>query len=154
MRNPWRFSFDRDTGDLFIGDVGQNQYEEINYQPAGIGGRNYGWNQVEANHCYKDGCTLSDFTAPVAEYPHEQGCSVTGGYLYRGSVIPALAGRYLYGDYCTGRIWALTRSGERWESTEVLDSDLKISSFGQDTRGELYLTDIETGKLYQIVANS
>lgn len=153
LRNPWRFSFDRVTGDLLIGDVGQNLYEEIDFQPAGVGGRNYGWHQAEANHCYTDGCTLGDFIGPIVEYPHTSGCSVTGGYVYHGSAIPTLAGQYLYGDYCTGRVWALTHTGDTWTNAELLDTDIKISSFGQDASGELYVLDSDAGKLYQMIGN-
>ncbi|MGB7537074.1 MAG: PQQ-dependent sugar dehydrogenase, partial [Anaerolineales bacterium] len=104
LRNPWRFSFDRATGDLYIGDVGQDTYEEIDFQPAGAaGGQNYGWNIMEGLHPYK-GSASADLVSPVAEYDHSGGnCSVTGGYVYRGSRIPGLAGTYLFGDYCTGQ---------------------------------------------------
>ncbi len=111
LRNPWRFSFDSLTGDLYIGDVGQNQWEEINYQPANSeGGENYGWNPMEGNHCYRSGCGPEAYIPPVAEYGHKDGCSVTGGYVYRGSLDPNLRGFYLYGDYCSGRICSLRKS--------------------------------------------
>jgi glucose/arabinose dehydrogenase len=154
LRNPWRFSFDHATGDLLIGDVGQNKYEEIDFQPAGQSGMNYGWNQVEGNHCYKDGCDQNAFVAPIAEYPHEQGCSVTGGYVYQGAEFPQLQGIYYYGDYCQGTIWALQRTGDRWSSTVALKSDLRITSFGEDQNGELYLTDGSSGILYRLVASN
>jgi glucose/arabinose dehydrogenase len=154
LRNPWRFSFDRATGDLLIGDVGQNKYEEVDFQPAGQSGMNYGWNQVEGNHCYKDGCDQTAFVAPIAEYPHEQGCSVTGGYVYQGAEFPQLQGIYYYGDYCQGTIWALQRTGDRWSSTVALKSDLRITSFGEDQNGELYLTDGSSGILYRLVASN
>jgi glucose/arabinose dehydrogenase len=154
LRNPWRFSFDRSTGDLLIGDVGQNKYEEVDFQPAGQSGMNYGWNQVEGNHCYKDGCNQSAFVAPIAEYPHEQGCSVTGGFVYQGAEFPQLQGIYYYGDYCQGTIWALQRTGDSWNSTVALKSDLRITSFGEDQNGELYLTDGSSGILYRLVASN
>jgi glucose/arabinose dehydrogenase len=107
LRNPWRYSFDRLTGDLYIADVGQNQYEEVNYQPADApGGLNYGWPIMEGMHCFpadRD-CARAGLTQPVVEYQHAQGCSVTGGYVYRGQEFPALTGIYLFGDFCSGRI--------------------------------------------------
>jgi len=154
LRNPWRFSFDDSTGDLFIGDVGQNKYEEINFQPAGQGGRNYGWRQVEGNHCYKEDCDQDAYVAPIAEYPHEQGCSVTGGFVYQGAAFPQLQGSYFYADYCQGTIWALQRDGTRWDTSVALESDLRISSFGMDQDGELYLTDGSSGVLYRLVASN
>lgn len=152
LRNPWRFSFDRLTGDLYIGDVGQNRWEEINFQPAGRGGQNYGWKVMEGNHCYDaESCDRSGLTPPVAEYGHEQGCSVTGGYVYRGVAQPTLAGIYFYGDYCTGRIWALRRDPSgAWQSAEVLDSDLQISSFGESEEGEVLVVDY-AGNVYRLV---
>ena len=110
LRNPWRFSFDRLTGDLFIGDVGQDAWEEIDAEPAGQGGRNYGWNVMEGTHCYQPstGCDQSGITLPVAEYPHDPDCSVTGGYVYRGAAFPILQGGYLFGDYCSGTICGLS----------------------------------------------
>ena len=111
LRNPWRFSFDRVTGDLWIGYGGQNRYEEVNRVPArSLGGLNFGWPIAEGMHCFPetDQCNRDGLVAPVAEYNHDAGdCSITGGYVYRGASMPALAGAYLYGDYCSGRIWAL-----------------------------------------------
>ena len=103
MRNPWRFSFDRQTGDLFIGDVGQDSWEEIDAERAGTGGLNYGWNLMEARHCFQAGCDQAGLTLPVAEYSHQDGCSVTGGYVYRGEALPDLVGGYLFSDYCCGQ---------------------------------------------------
>ncbi|MGD8463350.1 MAG: PQQ-dependent sugar dehydrogenase [Anaerolineae bacterium] len=155
LRNPWRYSFDRLTGDLYIADVGQNIYEEVNVQPAGSSsGQNYGWPIMEGLHCYPDGsdCDPAGLTLPVAEYNHAQGCSVTGGYVYRGQAFPALSGIYLYGDYCSGRIWGLVRSGDgAWQNAELGQADARISSFGQDESGELYLTDIAGGTLFRII---
>jgi glucose/arabinose dehydrogenase len=154
LRNPWRFSFDRETGDLYIADVGQNQYEEIDFQPAASsGGENYGWNKMEAQHCYRaSSCDNTSLVMPIAEYDHTQGCSITGGYVYRGAAFPQLQGLYFYGDYCSGRLWALSQpSPGRWEQHQLLGSGSRISSFGEDHAGELYLTDLNGG-LYQVVA--
>lgn len=147
LRNPWRFSFDRSTGDLYIADVGQNAWEEIDFQPADTkGGENYGWNQMEGNHCYTEGCDPKLYVAPVAEYSHGSGCSVTGGYIYRGKYDNGLNGVYLYGDYCSGLIWALlkTSSGE-WANKLLIESGLSISSFGEDEEGEVYVVDHRGG---------
>jgi glucose/arabinose dehydrogenase len=157
LRNPWRFSFDRATGDLYIGDVGQNQYEEIDFQPAGTaGGRNYGWNTREGLHCYQaQDCATADLVEPVAEYSHEQGCSITGGYVYRGAAVPQLQGRYVYGDYCSGLIWTLRQAAPgQWEQRDLLKSSRSISSFAEDQAGELYLTDIGDNGLYQFVSGA
>jgi uncharacterized protein (TIGR03437 family) len=152
LRNPWRFSFDRTTGDLYIGDVGQNLYEEVDVQPAAsAGGQNYGWNRMEGLHCYQAACDTSGLTLPVTEYTHDGGnCSITGGFVYRGTQYPAVAGTYLYADYCSGRIWAMTRVSGVWLSAQVLASGLNISSFGQDDTGELYLADQGHGDIYHI----
>lgn len=149
LRNPWRFSFDRATGDLWIADVGQNVYEEVNRAPAGsAGGLNYGWPIMEGAHCYPGSaaCQQAGLTLPVVEYTHgADGCSITGGYVYRGSLSPALAGAYLYSDYCSGKIWGLARDGDTWRSVELLDTDLNISSFGEDEAGEVYVVDLKGG---------
>lgn len=154
LRNPWRFSFDRATGDLWIGDVGQNQWEEINYQPAGsVGGENYGWDLMEGTRCYEaDTCDRSGLVLPVAEYSHgDNGCSVTGGYVYRGTAEPSFQGVYFYGDYCSGRIWGLARdaSGE-WQNAELLDTGLQLSSFGETEDGEVLVVDLN-GAVYRLV---
>ena len=154
LRNPWRFSFDRATGDLYIGDVGQNAYEEIDFQPAGSkGGQNYGWNTREGLHCFgADSCPSSGMVDPIAEYAHDQGCSVTGGYVYRGAAFPSLQGQYLFGDYCSGRIWSLSRDAAgQWQQRKLLESGLSISSFGEDKAGELYVVDLG-GALYHVTA--
>jgi glucose/arabinose dehydrogenase len=156
LRNPWRFSFDRATGDLYIADVGQNQYEEIDFQPAGTpGGRNYGWNTREGLHCYRgETCASDGMTDPVAEYSHDLGCSITGGYVYRGAAIAALQGAYIYGDYCSGRIWTLQQgTPNSWTQHDLMKTPYGFSSFGEDEAGELYLTDIGGNALYQFVAN-
>ena len=155
LRNPWRFSFDRSTGDLYMADVGQNAYEEVNFQPASSsGGENYGWRIMEGAHCFdpRQGCDQSGLVLPVAEYSHDVGgCSVTGGYVYRGSQYPALQGIYFFGDYCSGIIWSLQRSGDQWQMTKLLGSEVNISSFGEDVNGELYVVD-HGGAIYQLVA--
>jgi len=144
LRNPWRFSFDHLTNDLYIGDVGQNTWEEIDFLPAGSnGGANFGWNIMEGNHPYK-GSGQPDLIPPVAEYSHsEGGCSVTGGYVYRGQALPEWQGIYLYGDFCTGLIWGLIRNESGWQSKVLFDTDFSISSFGVDEAGELYITDLQ-----------
>ncbi len=153
LRNPWRFSFDRATGDLYIADVGQNNFEEVNVQPATDSAvRNYGWNIMEGLHCYlQPGCSQAGLTLPVAEYDHGAGdCSVTGGFVYRGACYPNLRGVYFYGDYCSGRIRMLTRAGLGWQSAVALQSGLLISSFGEDEAGELYVADQRSGDVYLI----
>jgi glucose/arabinose dehydrogenase len=152
LRNPFRFSFDRLTGDLYLGDVGQELVEEIDFQPAGQGaGANYGWNVMEGSRCFADPtCSSAGLVLPVAEYLHGNGdCSVISGYVYRGS-IPALKGIYLYGDLCSGRIWGLIRNGAVWENRLLIDTALTISTFGEDEAGELYLADYATGDIYRI----
>jgi len=150
LRNPWRISFDPLTGDLYIGDVGQNQWEEIDYLPAGSpGGTNFGWNFREGMHNY-EGNVPDGLTDPIAEYSHrEGGCSVTGGYVYRGSM-PEWNGIYLYGDYCTGLIWGLIQVDGQWQKQLLFDTDFNITSFGQDQAGEMYLVS-DGGGIYQLV---
>lgn len=154
LRNPWRYSFDRATGDLWIADVGQNLYEEVNFVPAGSpGGLNFGWPIMEGTHCFPEsaGCQRAGLEIPVAEYRHgADGCSITGGYVYRGAAFPALAGVYLYSDYCSGKIWGLARDGDGWRNHLLLESRLNVSSFGEDEAGELYVTDLQGG-VYRIV---
>lgn len=153
LRNPWRFSFDRLTGDLYTADVGQNTYEEVNHQDASSqGGENYGWNIMEGSHCFNsETCDQSGLTLPVSEYSHDLGCSVTGGYVYRGATSPSMEGYYFFADYCTGRIWALTRDSSTWTSQVLLNSPYSISTFGEDEIGELYLADLDGGAIYQVV---
>jgi glucose/arabinose dehydrogenase len=155
LRNPWRFSFDRQTGDLYIGDVGQNALEEIDVAAAGSGGgENYGWNTMEGKSCYGgSGCNQAGLVLPVLDYPHGGACSVTGGYVYRGPAIPALQGTYLYGDYCAG--WV---RGFRWQGGQAMDlrewtalAGGSISSFGEDADGELYIVRYG-GAIYRIVS--
>jgi glucose/arabinose dehydrogenase len=154
LRNPWRFSFDRSTGDLYIGDVGQNAWEEIDFEArTDPGGRNYGWNTMEGSRCFESSnCSTEGLTLPAAEYGHTLGCSVTGGYVYRGTRFPALRGLYLYGDYCSGTVWAF--APEEWVSAVVGQTGVSISSFGEDESGELYLTDLSTGSVYLVTGRA
>jgi len=157
LRNPWRFSFDRSSGDLWIGDVGQDTYEEVDLQPAtSIGGENYGWRKMEGFHCFNPStnCTDPSFTMPILEYTHAQGaCSITGGYRYRGTQIPSLKGAYLYGDYCTGSIWTATQTNGVWTSKTLFTTTIRISSFGEDVSGELYVMDVAKGIVYKFIAH-
>ena len=143
LRNPWRFSFDRLTGRLFVGDVGQNTREEIDLI---VGGQNYGWNRYEASLCFNpsSGCDTSDasFQFPIAEYGRTEGGSVTGGYVYRGKVFPELDGTYIFGDFVSGRIWALQETQfSSWSRMQLLDAGFNISSFGEDESGEIYVVN-------------
>jgi len=151
LRNPWRFSFDRSTGDLLIGDVGQGRREEIDFQPASSGGgENYGWDVLEGSLCYEDvpagSCAAllgGGSVLPILEYGHVAGaCSVTGGFRYRGSTRATLAGQYLFGDYCTGVVWRAQESGGTWSSTQLFDTPYNVSSFGEDDDGKLYLVHL------------
>ncbi len=154
LRNPWRFSFDRQTGDLYIADVGQSRREEVDFQPAaGAGGENYGWRILEGSLCYNpsSGCVPPvGYSAPVAEYDHSQGCSITGGMVYRGSLDQGMQGIYFYGDYCSGRIWGLKHDGTAWQTALLLDTDLAITTFGEDESGNLYVADYWNGRLYML----
>jgi glucose/arabinose dehydrogenase len=146
LRNPWRFSFDRANGDLYIADVGQGDWEEVDYLKRGSGIANFGWNHFEGRHVYDSATSLltrGAYHGPIAEYPHSQGCSVTGGYVYRGTAVPAARGRYFYGDYCTGTIWSL--KVVRGKATGLRQEPFKVaglSSFGEDSSGELYLMSL------------
>jgi glucose/arabinose dehydrogenase len=150
LRNPWRMSFDRATGDLYIGDVGQGEWEEIDFLPAGSsGGANFGWDHREGAHDYEGGGP-EGMLDPVAEYSHpEGGCSVTGGHVYRGSM-PEWNGIYLYGDYCTGFIWGLLQIDGGWQKQQLFDIDVTITSFGQDDAGEIYLIS-DNGGIYRLM---
>ncbi len=150
LRNPWRISFDRATSDLYIGDVGQGEWEEIDFLPAGAaGGANFGWDHREGAHDYEGGGPAG-MLDPVAEYSHsEGGCSVTGGYVYRGSM-PEWNGIYLYGDYCTGLIWGLIQIDGGPQTQMLFDMDVTITSFGQDEMGEVYLVS-DNGGIYRLV---
>jgi glucose/arabinose dehydrogenase len=155
LRNPWKFSFDRANGDLFIADVGQNIWEEVNFLPGGSsGGTNFGWNYREAGFAYEGSVPPGDLTLvdPVAQYEHPVGCSVTGGYVYRGEALPDFQGIYLYGDYCTGRIWGLLRGADDiWQNQVLFETGLNISSFGLDDAGEVYLLDHYNGVVLKLV---
>jgi glucose/arabinose dehydrogenase len=150
LRNPWRLSFDTATGDLYIGDVGQGEWEEIDFLAAGsAGGANFGWDHREGAHDYEGGGPAG-MIDPVAEYSHpEGGCSVSGGYVYRGAM-PEWNGIYLYGDYCTGIIWGLFRSVAGWQEQQLFDVDVTITSFGQDENGEVYLVS-DSGSIHRLV---
>ena len=157
LRNPWRYSFDRETGDLWIADVGQNRAEEINFQPASSpGGENYGWRIMEGLRCYPPqitNCDRTGLTLPVHEYTREQGdISVTGGYVYRGARFPSLRGLYIYGDYGSGRIWGLRRTPLTTENRLLLDTSFNISTFGEDEAGEIHVADHRSGDVYRIEA--
>ena len=179
LRNPWRFSFDRETNDLTIGDVGQNLWEEINWLSWEKSlGANFGWRRMEGDHCYspEDFCDTTGLIMPVFEYPNNAsylkiligmdereatGCSVTGGYVYRGTENPRLWGTYIFGDYCTGRIWSFTLNNGKPSNFQNLRTELKkhskdvplfISSFGEDSFGELYVVDY-LGAIYKFVSN-
>ena len=152
FRNPWRFSFDRQTGDLWLGDVGQNSWEEVNRVEIS---ENYGWSEREGAHCFDPpaGCS-TDNVDPVTEYGHDVGDSITGGYVYRGSDIPDLQGFYLFGDFGSGRIWAVAGdSAQGVEPDEIVDTNLNIASFAESNDGELYVVDITAGAIHQIVAD-
>jgi glucose/arabinose dehydrogenase len=154
LRNPWRFSFDRLTGDLWIGDVGQGEWEEIDRQPAGSpGGQNYGWNLTEGNHLFGGASPPPHWVRPVYEYSHESGgCAVVGGFVYRGAAIPALRGAYLFTDNCDGRIMGLRIQGGRAAVVRPLDAGVSSpSSFGQDLHGELYVLSL-AGGVYRIAS--
>ncbi len=149
LRNPWRFSFDRQTGDLLIGDVGQNVWEEVDYQPAGVGGLNYGWRCYEGTHSYNLNPPCSGvLTPPIAEYNHSEGQSVTGGVIYRGKRFPSLTGTYFYADFSQGKIWAMQKTGNAWSAPALLvDTPYAISSFGEDEDGEVYVADYYGGTI-------
>ena len=150
FRNPWRFSFDRQTGDLWAGDVGQNSYEEVDLV---LRGGNYGWNILEGGHCFspRTGCNPSGTELPVIEYSLDEGCSVIGGYVYRGTRIPSLNGTYLYGDFCSGEIHGFRiENGDVIEHRLMVDSGLRITSFGEDEKGEIYVLSQNDG-IYRLI---
>lgn len=148
LRNPWRWSFDRSTGELWAGDVGQNRWEEIDVIRKG---GNYGWNVREGRHCFRDSdCDMKGLIDPVAEYSHDDGCSVTGGYVYRGRAVAALVGRYLYADYCSGKVWTVDAGHPEQGAALLMESGLNISAFAEGLDGEIYLLDLESGRIYRI----
>jgi glucose/arabinose dehydrogenase len=159
LRNPWRFSFDRSTGDLYIGDVGQGSREEIDVSTAASGsgkGVNYGWNIMEGTQCYgASSCDMTGLMLPVLDYSHSDGCSVTGGYVYRGAAIPGLAGTYFYSDYCGGWVRSFKYAGgaaTEAGSWSALAPGGGVPSFGEDAAGELYVLSAEGG-VYRVVAH-
>lgn len=152
FRNPWRFSFDSGTGELWVGDVGQNAWEEVDRVEIS---ENYGWDEREGAHCFEPaaGCS-TDNVDPITEYSHDLGSSITGGYVYRGSAIPDLVGFYVFGDFGSGRIWAVSADSEQGTvPDELLDTGLSIASFAEGNDGEIYAIDISAGTIHQIVAN-
>jgi glucose/arabinose dehydrogenase len=159
LRNPWRWSFDRQTGDMYIGDVGQGTYEEIDVVPVGVGGKNFGWNTMEGTHCFGGGttCSMTGLTLPILDYDHSNGCAVIGGYVYRGCRMPGYQGRYFYADYCSGDqgvhsfVWSggLPTASMDFASLGVSQSQ-SFASFGQDAQGEIYVCDIYGGTVYRI----
>jgi glucose/arabinose dehydrogenase len=158
VRNPWRWSFDRKTGDFWFGDVGEAEWEEIDFLPGPVsGGNNFGWPLTEGTHCYQPflNCPTAGLVLPVWEYPHSPACAVMGGYVYRGKAFPELAGTYFYGDYCGGWIRTLQRSGAALiEPYPALASPLindNPVSFGEDAAGEVYAV-MASGRIYRIVA--
>jgi glucose/arabinose dehydrogenase len=154
LRNPWRISFDRATGDLWIGDVGQNRFEEINVHRASTpGGANFGWARMEGFECFPQGssCDPDAFTLPVTAYGHELGCSVTGGTVYRGSLSPRLVGGYLFSDYCSGRIWAIpSTADEVRDPVVVAETGRSLVAFGEGEDGELFTVDIAGGAVLRV----
>lgn len=149
LRNPWRFSFDAETGQLWTGDVGQNKYEEINQVTKG---GNYGWKTMEATHCFEpsSGCSQQNLIDPIFEYGRNKGGSITGGYVYRGTRTPEYFGQYIYADYASGRIWALRYDGQKAvENVELAHTNLHISSFGVDQNNELFMCAFD-GKIYRL----
>ncbi len=157
LRNPWRVGFDRATGDLYVGDVGQDRYEEVDYVPAGLpAGMNFGWRMAEGLHCTTSPgpvtCTDASLAKPIVEYGHEDGCSITGGTVYRGTV-PALAARYVFADFCSGRVWSAGRTaGGAWLVRDVVAYDHPISAFGEDERGEIHFLDYARGEVRRFQA--
>ena len=152
LRNPWGFAFDSRTGDLFIGDVGAGEFEEINYQPASSGGgENYGWSMFEGTHCPRPHvCDTTGLTQPVAEYPHSQGCAIIGGPVYRGSQFASMQGIYFYADFCSGRIWGLRNIDGKWVSALLYDAAFRTSSIGEDEDGNLYVANYSDGTIYAL----
>jgi glucose/arabinose dehydrogenase len=157
LRNPWRIRFDRANGDLWIGDVGQGAWEEIDRAPAGVGGLDFGWNLMEGTRCYPSGeeaCDLPGLTPPVTEYGHDEGCSVTGGTVYRGEAQPDLVGWYVLSDYCSGRFWVVDAAAAAEGFQDPLfafDSRRNISAIAEDAAGELFATDLSGGEILRVV---
>ena len=151
FRNPWRFSFDSMTGELWVGDVGQGDWEEVDRVELG---ENYGWNTREGAHCYPPGssCNSTGLTDPITEYANSGGSSISGGYVYRGSAIPTLQGQYVFADFASGRIWAVPADSPIGTTpTEIANTGLSIAAFGEGVDGELYVIDYGTGTIHQII---
>lgn len=154
LRNPWRFSFDDTTNQLWIADVGQNELEEVNRVPADSSGLNFGWNEMEGSRCFEppEGCDEQGKVIPITEYSHDQGCSITGGHVYRGEGFEDLVGGYFFGDFCEGTIWTIPADARAGAAPiEVLSTDHSISAFGPDENGELYMADLGGGMVLQLV---
>ena len=153
LRNPWRFSFDATTQDLWVADVGQNEFEEVNHTKAKAG-LNFGWNAMEGRNCFAEPeCDEGGKVLPVTGYSHDAGCSITGGHVYRGSESPSLEGVYVFGDYCSGTLWGIDASATSFvEPSELAQTELSVSSFGTDEDGELYVADIAGGAVFRVVA--
>jgi glucose/arabinose dehydrogenase len=150
FRNPWRFSFEKGGTRLFVADVGQDKFEEIDLVQKGL---NYGWNTMEGSHCFTPatGCNMTGLTLPIVDYDHSEGVTVIGGYVYHGTAISSLAGAYIFGDFSNGKIWELTESSGTWTRTQLLNSGKNMSAFGQDAAGELYVVDY-SGSVFKITA--
>jgi uncharacterized repeat protein (TIGR01451 family) len=157
VRNPWRYGFDRVTGDQIIADVGQNMWEEVDFQAAGTpGGVNWGWNDREGKHCFDPptGCQTAGRTDPIMEYSHSFGCSISGGYRYRGTGIPQIYGKYFFGDYCQGSVWQATQDGNgNWNIGSSLSTSFNISGFGEDANGEMYIINLN-GAVYKFTGTN
>ncbi|MEO8463315.1 MAG: PQQ-dependent sugar dehydrogenase, partial [Chloroflexota bacterium] len=156
LRNPWRMSFDRSTGALWIGDVGQGSWEEIDVAGPGVGGLNFGWRVREGRHCYAppSGCDSTGLTDPVSEYGHDLGCTVIGGAVYRGSAHPLLIGGYLFADYCSGRLWAIAAAGSGYRAPVLVGTTGGgIAAFGEDAGGELFAANLD-GTISRVVATA
>ncbi len=155
FRNPWRFSFDPLTGDLYIGDVGEREWEELSFEPGGSpGGSHFGWNTLEGSQCFEppSNCDREGKVMPIYEYRHgPDGCSITAGHVYRGRSYPELAGTFFFSDFCTGDIWGARRDpAGQWQFEKLLDTDLAVVSFGLDESGELYVLDLE-GEVFRLL---
>ncbi len=147
LRNPWRFAFDGD--DVWIADVGQDKFEEVNVASASAAGLNYGWSIMEGSSCFHSDCDADDLTLPIAEYSHSEGCSITGGVVYRGDLIPSLRGQYFYADYCTGRMWSVSRTSDVIDWSPSIGSLGNPTGFGTGSDGEVYIVT-QTGTLLKI----
>jgi glucose/arabinose dehydrogenase len=157
FRNPWRFSFDRQTGDLWIGDVGDAKWEEVDMQPAGsLGGDNFGWPMNEGTECIDPAhCRDPGLVPPLVTYGHDMNCAVIGGYVYRGPTAAALTGAYLFGDLCTGGVFSLRGGSDGgWKRVELGFQPIKIDSFGEDPNGDLYVVDMQGGVIYKVLDGS